>query len=175
MRVKVEPQPGQKPAVYLDITRDELEQLMLGHSLRFVAKLPDGDRSVELMRDDTTPIGPAPDVRLRVPRGALEGIRAEGNTVTPIFLDVPLSLTIKVAAAAVTPSPPQTFTHSATTPAKPTSRASGWSTVGAGVFFLLMGAVRSGMSSRGHSTNSFMVLIGVGILIYGVYQLATKR
>ena len=44
-----------------------------------------------------------------------------------------------------------------------------------GVLMIAMGGLRAGLATRANSTNSVMMLIGAGLLIYGIFRWITRR
>lgn len=176
-----EPDRGALPKLRVALTRAQLDRALDGDILRFIAQLPDRSRVVHLLRDDIKPLEPAPDVRLRVAPGALEGVRM-GGTVTPLAAGIPFELQLTLATGETpTPAAPVRIGSSVVRPPidpradKEDPVGATYSTMGAGAFMLIMGAIRAAAATHQSSTNTFMMLIGGGMIAYGAFRWLTLR
>jgi hypothetical protein len=101
MIVTVQPGAGAegRPRVRLALTRAEIARVLAGGSLPFELTAEGLRRRVELLRIGGEPAreGPPPDHRLHVPEGLFRGVSV-GGAATPIFPDLPFSLTVELAA-----------------------------------------------------------------------------
>lgn len=81
------------PNVIVTMTAQELAALLAGHTEQFALTIAGQPTTIQLLSSDyQPPKGRTPDVRLRVQPGALRAARV--STVTPIFADVPFTLTL---------------------------------------------------------------------------------
>jgi len=149
------------PKVRLRLSAAQQERALAGDILRFTVALPDGPRLIHLQRNDVAPAEPAPAFRLRVMPTLFSDLRL--GAITPLFSDVPFTLELSLASPA----------EVARNGEDPSIAAGG--TLFAGIFMLGMGALRAALASRPDSTNTFMMLIGGGMLVYGGWRWLAPR
>jgi hypothetical protein len=176
MQVRVE-EAGKK--VHVSLSKAELEILGGGGTLNFKIPLPDGESSAQILRNDATPVEPAPNFRLRIAAEAFAGVAA-GNTVTPLFADIPFTLVLTPTATVAAAAPPTARPSSAPPPSSPTKpnntpATNAWATIGGGVLMILIGAMRAGLSRRHSDTGVLMLVIGLGMIVFGFVRWLSKR